>query len=262
MSTIGEGLALPSNTEQAGRIPDEYREEYPFIGARSWRYKQEVSETVGDHITADTPRTAITAGQVARLLADTPFEDGELVKWGSTRYCDPSVHEGMDWFDADLQANLEAYEQAVASRPSAGFVLVNGWSDRQVFEQKSGERVLWITQPVRLGQPESIHRNSGQVPAGLPVWVSAAGLGSRSVGLFAEVAFPTNNEYIQFTDAVILGKVNPDTGVAETPYHRLADDRDSEENKMYRGCRPKDGTLFVANRMANFVISHVDVIKG
>lgn len=261
MSSTGEGLALDGNSGQAERIPDEHREEYPFIGARNWRYKQEVSETVGDHLTTDTPRTEITAAQIARLLGDTPFEDGHFVKWGSTRYCDPSVHEGMDWFNADLKGNLEAYEQAVASRPPAGSVLVNGWSDRQVFEQKSGERVLWITQPVRLGQPESIKRNSGQVPAGFPVWVSAAGLGSRSVGLFAEVAFPTNNEYIQFTDAVILGKVNPDTGVAETPYHRLADDRDSEENKMYRGCRPKDGTLFVANGMANFVISHIDIIN-
>jgi hypothetical protein len=209
-----------------------------------------VSESVGDHLAIDTPRTSIAAAQIARVLGDTPFADRQCIKWGSTRYCHPSVHEGMNWFDADLEGNLEAYKQSVASRSHSGPVIVSGWSDRPVFEQKSGEQVLWITQPVRLGRPGKVKRNSGQVAADLPMWVSVAGLSSRSLGLFAEVAFTTNNQYISFTDAVILGKVNPDTGVAETPYHRLADDRDSPEYDMYKGCRPNDGTLFVANRLA------------
>ena len=134
--------------------------------------------------------------------------------------------------------------------------LVNGWAYRQVFERQAGEQVFWITQPVPLHQAEPVKRNSNQESAGLAVWVSAAGLRSHSVGLFAEVLFTTNNQYVSYSDALILGKVNPDMGITESPYHALSDE--SSNRDKYKGCRPADGTLFHANRMANFIIGQID----
>lgn len=238
-------------------LANEYREEYPYIGPPNSRYKQEVSETVGDHITGYTPRTPVTSAQVSTLLSDTPFKDGQFVKWGSTRYCHPVVQEGMDWFGSNIDARLDAQDETAAAHPGTVPTLVNGWRQRQIFEDQAREQVLWISPAVNLGKHTQVHRSSGQASADLSVFVSAAGLRSRRVGLYAEVVFPTANKYVSLTDTRILGKVDPDTGVTETPYHRLADDRDSPEHQMYTGCRPESGKLFVANALGNLVVNSV-----
>jgi len=238
-------------------LREEYVEQYPLIGARNWRYKQEVSAAVADHITDNVRRQRIAGHQIAQLLRNPPIGVSYA---GTTRYCHPMVEKEMDWFEADIEETMRRYEEAVSSRPERTAILVNGWAYRYEFERLGGSEPLWITQAMQLPAPETTKRNSGQPSANLDVSVSASGMKNRSVGLFAEVSFGTENEYIDYSDVVILGKVDPDTGMAQTPYHTLSDNIFDREHH-YRGCRPVDGTLFPANRAANFILGQLEEIS-
>lgn len=240
-------------------IPVDYREDYPYVVGRNWRYKQEVSETIADHLTSNIPDRAITGSHVARLLRHVPQFGGGIMDPGTTRYCHPFVQDGMDWFQEGLEGQIEAHLEAAANAPPPNFVFVNGWGYRQEFGRLGGDEAFWITRAVHLPKPTLVKRRSGQVSAGLDVSVSAAGMRNRSVGLFAEVSFPTSNQYISYTDVIILGKVDPNTGETTSPYHAFDDQDPGREN--YGGCRPKDGTLFPANRLAHFIIDSVSAIS-
>lgn len=240
-------------------LPTEFREDYPYVVGHNWRYKQEVSEVVAGHLTTNIPDRAITGSRVARLLQHVPEFGNRIMDPGTTRYCHPFVQNGMDWFQEGLEDQIEAHIEAAANAPHPKAVLVNGWGYRQEFGRLGGDEVFWITQAARVPEAPVVKRRSGQVPAGLNVFVSVAGMRNRNVGLFAEVLFTTDNKYISLADAMILGKINPDTGESTSPYHAF-DDLDPNRQK-YGGCRPKDGTLFPANRLARFIFDSVEKIS-
>ena len=157
--------------------------------------------------------------------------------------------------DVDAQRALDALGRLGEVKPGNKWLFVGGWEYRQICEQLGGDYVVWISRDARLGDPDAVYRRGGQVSAELDVSVWAAGMRNRSIGLFAETLFTTENEYIEFKQLMIIGKINPD-GRAETPYPSLSDDYEDRRVK-YGGTRPPDGMLFHANSLGNFVLGTV-----
>lgn len=236
------------------------REDYPYIGPRRWRFQQEVADTVGDYVSESIPGDPIDNEQIIKLLAHAPgFEDGtDFV--GTTQYCHPFVQRGMNWLKDGPKTDAELTDAlATKHRRTGHAVLANGWGQQQEFGRLGGSPIFWLTRPVRLGKPPEATRVNNQPPAELRVRLSAAGFGNRSVGLFAETEFSTNNQYVNLIDVTLMGTIDPDTNIATTPYHRLSDDPAHRE--QYSGCRPTNGTLFQANKLANFIVNQLAAIS-